>query len=945
LGNGAPSGARGGESRAEGVVTAEGVAPGKTSGEQASPLRLRSTELLGETTMPEDEEKKEGEQEPEEEVLDEWKVRFKDGTVFAPVTYDLLVEWYESGQIGEDSPVARNALTAEWLPFKETEGFAAAKAKKEGGQIFCTSCGSPWLVGTKLCTNCGTNLETGEKLLGVGEKPAGTVKLRRKLAAAPTAPSEPPRGGVAVPEVSAAAEVAEAPPAEAVVPAEAGIEAEEAVAPAKPQKKGKKLVVKLAVVVVIVVAAVAVLAPDQLSKIKEKVTGLFGGKGHGARGRGKELAESRLGGTESAPVESLEQYISKTLSTMPFAAQRRADFDSEVKNFLSIAASQFSDADVFTSVVRALTGGDLRDGARLLEEEKARLGADFATPMLDAMLGSVKVLLGKEEGTNLLTSAVEDADVARMAVSFCRGAIEGCLERLLLEQGKKDPWGAVAQILGKTKEEIGDEFLARHAGRALAGLATVRAFMGEAGGEKKGVRTKAFLRFFGQGNPSVQAGLVELGRRKPGKGSSVLRHEPVRVAYAIRLLSEPEEGANEEDVGLVDLLKEGQSSHPENAFYNYALAAAYLRQSKIDEASAEIKAGNEKPAYRDFRKERMEGLAKILDAPMPYTAAGLSVSSGHLSAMANSSRSLLDAAGSFFRVGRRQDAFEILGGWRKMCERLRTEASTLNDVLTVVNMAVPFMAMEAEYYKRGGEQAKAWAVRKVLVEADRWAMAISYGATYGPMAEVFVKEVFSEKGYEEEFARTSPQEILESILAKGTERLEAMLKQDPATVPLMGVNLQDPYYAQAKQALDEARYERAYEFGYACLVRSPGHVWAFRVMDDAVKNTSVAGELEGAGPVAYLVVAKRDASSVAASRVAYEIEVAKGTTKEEAIATVRTALQGFLRREKPDAVRIDLRLEGSRMPFVRLDWAPGGDWDKARAGTPDAEFKERLTEF
>ena len=75
------------------------------------------------------------------------------------------------------------------------------------------------------------------------------------------------------------------------------------------------------------------------------------------------------------------------------------------------------------------------------------------------------------------------------------------------------------------------------------------------------------------------------------------------------------------------------------------------------------------------------------------------------------------------------------------------------------------------------------------------------------------------------------------------------------------------------------------------------------------------------------------------------VEVGKETTKEEAVATARTALQGFLRDEKPDAVRIHVMLEGVRLPYVRLDWAPGGDWEKAKTGTPYTEFEEKVEVF
>ena len=200
--------------------------------QQAEPLKLRGSEPVPQAKTPEEQEKTE----PQEETHEEWKVRFKDGTVFAPVNYDTLMEWFKSGQIDEETPVAKNALTAEWVPFKDTKGLAEAQAKKEEEQLFCTSCGAAWPVGTKFCTKCGTNIETGEKIGGVGEKRPQTVKRRRKTLAPAAAPQTP------APAPPPAAEVIEAPEvAEAEVAVEAPVEAEvpEALAPAAAPRKGK----------------------------------------------------------------------------------------------------------------------------------------------------------------------------------------------------------------------------------------------------------------------------------------------------------------------------------------------------------------------------------------------------------------------------------------------------------------------------------------------------------------------------------------------------------------------------------------------------------------------------------------------------------------------------------------------------------------------------------
>jgi RNA polymerase subunit RPABC4/transcription elongation factor Spt4 len=924
--------------------------------QQAEPLKLRGTEPVPKAKTTQEQEKTE----PQEETHEEWKVRFKDGTVFAPVNYDTLMEWFKSGQIDQETPVARNALTAEWVPFKDTKGLAEAQAKKEGEQLFCTSCGAAWPAGTKFCTKCGTNIETGEKIGGVGEKRPETVKRRGKTmapAAAPVPREAPPApgGGVVKEPPVEAAQVAQA---EAAVEAPVEAEVPEALAlPAAP-RKGKRKVVMAVAVLAVVVAALAVLAPDRMSGVLDKVKGLVGVK----RTKPSETTPSPAGGVrdQRSVVESLRERISSVLGSVPFSRQRRADFDDGADDVLKMAAEEFSDTKKLGEFAAALTSGELRKARSLLEDEKKQAGTDYETPAIDATLASVEILLGEKSGLELLGKAMSDPDVARAAASFCRGAVEGCLDKLLPEPGKKDPWGTAAEILGANKDSITDEFLAGHSGQALAGMATLHALTGESApgrsagvspaglrgaGKPKGIRTKAFLRFFSRGNPSVQAALVELGQSQPRKGSALLKNEPLRVAFALRLISERTEGNNGKKDELLDLLKEGTVSHPENAFYHYALAVAYFLENKVDEAARELAAANEKALYDDFRKERAAGMVDILDTLAPCTAAAMGASSAHLSALAKGSRGYLDAIGSYLRVGRRQEALQMLGEWRKACERLRAEASSLNEVAAMVSAAVPAMAIEADYYRKDGDQLQAWRVRKALMEAERAAMAVNYGAAYGPTAVVFVKEVFSEKGYETEFLATDPEEILAAVLAKATERLDALLKQDPAGLSLPAANLQDPYFAQAKQALDQRSLERAFDYAYACLARNPGHVLAFKVMEEAVQNTPVAAAAEGPRPVAYLVVGKKDASTPAANRLVYEIQVVRETTKEEAVATVRTALQGFLRREKPDAIRINLLREGNPIPFVTLDWAPGGEWDRARTGTPEADFREKLSTF
>lgn len=287
----------------------------------------------------------------------------------------------------------------------------------------------------------------------------------------------------------------------------------------------------------------------------------------------------------------------------------------------------------------------------------------------------------------------------------------------------------------------------------------------------------------------------------------------------------------------------------------------------------------------------------------------------------------------------------MLGQWRKACERLRDGVCTFQDAFTVLNAGVPLMAAEAELYKRDGKPAEAWKVRRALVENRRLALAIEYGAQYGLSAEVFVKEVLAETEYEEEFSASSPPEVLARVWAKATERLDGILAQDPATatVPAQGANLTDRNYVTAKTSLDNRKYETAFQYANACLAQNPKHLWALKVMQEAVRSATAEADISQPKAVAYRLVRKRDLSLPGAKRLEYDIqEVAKGMTKEEAIATARSALQGFWKREKADAVRIYLTPQGSLLPYLRLTWAPGGDWEKAKEGTPYTEFEENL---
>jgi len=890
--------------------------------------------------MAQEEEKKERPQEGEEE----WKVRFKDGTVFAPVTYDQLVEWYKSGQIDEKAPVAKNDLTAEWVEFKETEGFKLAQAAKEGRQIFCTSCGTPWPLGTKFCTKCGTFLETGEKIMAVGEKkPEATppwAGRKKQDVAPPQAEVSPPAAGLAV----------EAP------------SAEEAAVPAKPRKRTKKKIAGLVIAVAAAVVALVILAPEKMSGIVEKVKGLVGVKSRVAKG--KETGTAEWAGVREdvrTAIERLRDRISSSLNALPFAGRQKGSFEDELVRFLRGAVREFTDADAFVSLASSLSEGDLKKAAGFLEEERKLLGEGSSAPRIDAIQGAVEVLLGRERtGMALLSSVVEKREVSRLGASFCRGAVEGCFEKMRTSpeagEGRQDPWGSIAEIIGVSKDDFGDEFLSRHCGRALVGLKAAAGLIrsvplagaGEAASEtRKEVRTKTFGPLLSGGDPAVQAALVELGKSDPGKRPSLLNYKPVRVAYVLRLLSAAEQAQAERDQRLVDVLKEGLSADPDNAFYNYILAGVYLGMKKEAEATAEIAAGNKKSAYRDYGKERMEGLAKVLDTPLPYTTAVMTMSSPQVSALGNHSRVVLDSAWSWFRVGRRREVFDALGEWRKACERLRNEARSFRDVVTVVNAAFSLMAAEAEFYKRDGKEREAWEVRKAMADNQRVALAIEYGVEYSLPAMIFVKEVLSEKGYQEEFSKTSPREVLSKVLTKALERLDRILADGPGKVAREGVDLQDQYYVAAKTCLGEKKYEQAFEYGSACLAKNSGHVWALKVMEEALRGAAADGGLsrQGGKAVVYRVVGKRDLSLPDARRLEYEIAVAKGTSKEEAIATARSALEGFLKRDKPDAVRIYVVPEGSRLPYVRLDWAPEGDWEKAKSGTADGEFEENVKAF
>ncbi len=894
--------------------------------------------------MPKEEGKTEGGQEAQEE----WKVRFKDGTVFAPVTYENLVEWFNSGQIDAETPVAENALTAEWVTFKDTEGFATAKAAKEGEQVFCTSCGSPWPVGTKFCTKCGTNLKTGEKLSGVGEKkPERVFRLRAKTKEG--APEEVP-----VTEPAEAVEVPAGEETPAVVESEAAAEPEaaEAVVPVPPAKRGKKKIVKLVVAVAIVAVAVKFLAPDLASDVLDKLKSLVGAKKKTVSPEERKQEQRWAGVRDDVrdAVESLQERASVALTTVPFSQSQRGAVVTEIGDFMKAAVDDFTDEEAFISLAGMLAEGNVARAASFLEEEKELLGENV-TPRIHAIHGAIQILLGKEEkGTPLLASAAEERSVARLAAGFCRAAMEGCLERFLPPQGRRDPWDSVSAILGINKEVLTDEFLARRCGKVLSTLSEVEALTGEGPGEPfpflaKKTRTKAFVGLFNRWDLSAQAGLIELGKTDPAKRPSVLNQKPARVAYALRLMAPAEEAVPGEGDQLLEVLQAGLSADPDNAFYNYALAAVYLESGKEQEAIREVVAGNAKSAYQDYAKERMLGLAKVLDSRLPYTSAVMKVSCPQFAAMVRSSQGLLSSAGSAFRVGRRDEAFEMVAEWRKALDRLKGEVCTFEDGLTLVNALIPLGAAEADFYKRDGKETESWQAREALAKAWRHALAVQYGATYGLTAEVFVKEVLSEGEIRQELEASSPKEAMAALWEKAALRLDAMLKQEPARTPLQGVNLQDPNYAAAVKSLNAKRYETAVTYAGACLTQNPRHLWALKVMQQAASRAESAAESAGPKAVVYRVTEQRDLSLGPLKRLEYEIEIGKDATREQAVATVRSALQGFWKREKADAVRIYVTREGSALPYVRLTWAPGGDWAKAKRGTPYDTFREGLKVF
>jgi hypothetical protein len=815
-------------------------------------------------------------------------------------------------------------------------------------------------MGTKFCTKCGTFLETGVTITAAGEKKPERVYKLPKKEAEPTPPAggveevpeveeaEAPAGAEAVePELAEAAPAVEAGEEIALAEAPAAVEAAEVAVPARPERRGKKKLLGLLVAVAAVVVAVAVLSPGTFSNILKKAKSVVGlGRKVAKEKERKDAAWSGVSEDARSAIESLQGRISSTLKATLFSERQRPAFERDVAEFLRGAEAEFTDTDAFVSLAAKLEKGDLGDAASFLEEEKGFLGADRSTPRIDAIQGAVQILLGRErKGMPLLASAVKERAIARTAASFCKGAVEGCLNRLSVARAGIDPWASVAEILRVKKEDLRDEFLAPHCGKVLSALRAVQVLAGQPpAGPGRKIRTGAFVRLFKRGDSLVQAALVELGETDPASRRSILKHKPVLAAYVTRLLSELQQGEPGADTRLLEALKEGLSVDPDNAFYNYALASVYLQTNKEEEAIAQIAAGNDKPVYRDYARERMTGLAVVLDTPLPYTAATITVSSAHLSALAGSSRGLLESAGSSFRVGRRKEVFQMFGQWRRMCERLRAELFTFGDALIVIGAAVPLMAAEAEFCTRDGREADAWKVRESL--AENWRLAAAIGqATYGFAAELFVKEAFSDEGYGEEFSRTSPQEVFGRALSRAAGRLEAILAQDPARASVQGVNLQDQNYVMAKRFLDEKKYDFAFRYANACLTQNPGHVWAFKVMQEAVKRASADLQVAGPKAVVYWQIGRRDLSVPGVKRLEYDIGVAKDTTQEQAIATARSALEGFWKKEKADAVRIYVMRERSRAPCVRLTWAPGGDWQKAKEGTPYTDFEEGITVF
>lgn len=76
-----------------------------------------------------------------------------------------------------------------------------------------------------------------------------------------------------------------------------------------------------------------------------------------------------------------------------------------------------------------------------------------------------------------------------------------------------------------------------------------------------------------------------------------------------------------------------------------------------------------------------------------------------------------------------------------------------------------------------------------------------------------------------------------------------------------------------------------------------------------------------------------------AKRTQYDIEVSEDASDAEVEKILRSAVEELKQRREVDALAVHLYLKGGKSPYAIANWAPGGEWGDAEAGTPRSAFQ------
>jgi len=87
------------------------------------------------------------------------------------------------------------------------------------------------------------------------------------------------------------------------------------------------------------------------------------------------------------------------------------------------------------------------------------------------------------------------------------------------------------------------------------------------------------------------------------------------------------------------------------------------------------------------------------------------------------------------------------------------------------------------------------------------------------------------------------------------------------------------------------------------------------------------------------------ASFPGAKRTFVEIEVPLDTKEEDIKEILTQVIEKLKKRRKVDALAVHLFFEGCKAPYAIAEWAPYGDWEKARSGLPESVFKTSIKTF